>query len=202
MMTVKKSTLLVASFIFAGMVSCNADTSDKDPIIVDETSSSSTTTDYTATQYSVAPELTSTPAAAQTVALNPAHGQPGHDCAIPVGAPLGGAAAGSTAASAKISTPPPVTPLSGPIPKFNAALNVNPAHGQPGHDCSVAVGAPLPGSSAGITTAPARVPTTPASSSPLGGPIPKFNANVTINPAHGQPGHDCAVAVGAPLPSK
>jgi hypothetical protein len=36
----------------------------------------------------------------------------------------------------------------------------------------------------------------------LGGPIPKFNASSNLNPAHGQPGHDCAVAVGAPLPTR
>lgn len=52
--------------------------------------------------------------------------------------------------------------------------SVNPAHGQPYHDCSIAVGAPLVAKEA------------PA-------------ANVKLNPAHGQPGHRCDIAVGAPL---
>ena len=30
---------------------------------------------------------------------------------------------------------------------------------------------------------------------------PKTNRSVTINPPHGEPGHDCAVKVGDPLPS-
>lgn len=50
--------------------------------------------------------------------LNPPHGQPGHDCSIPVGSPL----------KAQAQTKPVL----------------NPPHGEPGHDCSVAVGAPLP----------------------------------------------------------
>lgn len=36
-------------------------------------------------------------------------------------------------------------------------------------------------------------------------PIIQENAAVPtsgLNPAHGEPGHDCAVAVGAPLPAK
>lgn len=52
---------------------------------------------------------------------------------------------------------------------------VNPAHGQPYHDCSIAVGAPLAGQEG------------PAASS------------AKLNPAHGQPGHRCDIAVGAPL---
>ena len=64
-------------------------------------------------------------------ALNPAHGQPGHSCEIPVGAPLNGNAA---------------TPGVSPI-QANAAPaggnGLNPAHGQPGHRCDIKVGDPL-----------------------------------------------------------
>ncbi|MGR3810828.1 hypothetical protein [Jiulongibacter sp. NS-SX5] len=106
--------------------------------------------------------------------LNPAHGMPGHDCSIPVGAPLASVQAPvptSQSVNVPATASQPVTQ-----PNFNVDPNVklNPAHGQPGHDCSVAVGAPLPQAA---------------------------SANVKINPAHGQPGHDCSVAVGAPLPS-
>jgi len=67
--------------------------------------------------------------------LNPAHGQPGHRCDIPVGAPLNSPpAAASKPQQPVISTGTPPAASTG---------MVNPAHGQPGHDCSVPVGAPL-----------------------------------------------------------
>jgi hypothetical protein len=68
-----------------------------------------------------------------------------------------------------------------------AGSGLNPAHGLPGHNCAIDVGAPL--SSAG--TVPQAV-SKPAIGS---------TANARINPAHGQPDHDCSVAVGDPLPS-
>jgi hypothetical protein len=128
--------------MFAGMVSCNADTSDKEAIIIDSPSP-------IPVQTSV-PSLATTPVTAtveptQALAINPAHGQPGHDCAVAVGAPLGGLGAGQTAAPTRTSTTQAIAnPLGGPVPRFNVNSNVNPAHGQLGHDCAVAVGAPLP----------------------------------------------------------
>lgn len=63
---------------------------------------------------------------------NPAHGMPGHDCAIPEGAPL---------------------PQKGQVKTTDAAKNIpvevkqpvklNPAHGLPGHRCDIPEGAPL-----------------------------------------------------------
>lgn len=80
----------------------------------------------------------------------------------------------------------------------------NPPHGEPGHRCEIPVGASLSGtppSSAPMdqmpTTQPIAMPqmsaqpTTGASSTPPG-----------MNPPHGEPGHDCAVPVGSPLPAK
>lgn len=150
-MRTQKSTLFIASLMLAGMVSCNADTSDKNDILIDNTSAPaveqvapeavtpSATTPATVT-------VTPAPASSQNVRLNPAHGQPGHDCAVAVGAPLGGnSAAVQQVAPAAISTAPVPNALGGPRPQFNAnSGNLNPAHGQPGHDCAVAVGAPLP----------------------------------------------------------
>jgi hypothetical protein len=76
---------------------------------------------------------------------------------------------------------------------------LNPAHGQPGHRCDLAVGAPLPAANispsngtasqapaAGANIISAASPATPAGK----------------NPPHGQPGHRCDIAVGAPLDSK
>lgn len=137
-----------------------------------------------------------------SVKLNPAHGQPGHDCAVAVGAPLGSgtAATPSNALNSLTASKPTVAST----PNFNANLkNINPAHGMPGHDCAVAVGAPLPakGAAAKATASPAASISTPASAPAATTPNFGLPANLgKVNPAHGQPGHDCAVAVGAPLP--
>lgn len=56
----------------------------------------------------------------------------------------------------------------------NANVALNPAHGQPGHRCDIAVGQPLNSQ-------------------------PKQETNANVNPPHGQPGHRCDLAVGAPL---
>lgn len=96
------------------------------------------------------------PAAPQPMAgdagLNPAHGQPGHRCDIPVGAPLN-SPAGANAASAPMAAPsqmqveralpPPTAPAASSTPG-QASGKINPPHGQPGHDCAVPVGSPLP----------------------------------------------------------
>ena len=95
----------------------------------------------------------------------------------------------------------------------NTSAGLNPEHGKPGHKCEVAVGAPL--NSAPTTTAKPRA----ANISPIAAPsqnnsiVPALqNTSISspvktstaftgkVNPAHGQPGHDCKVAVGQPLP--
>jgi hypothetical protein len=53
------------------------------------------------------------------VMLNPAHGEPGHRCDIPVGSPLS-------------------VPTEAP-----AVARMNPPHGEPGHRCDIPVGSPL-----------------------------------------------------------
>jgi hypothetical protein len=171
------------------------------------------------------------PAASQAVAssqnltanskINPAHGQPGHDCAVAVGAPLPSTPA--SLATQAVSGQTALTSIAAPNQAAGSSPNfklpskggkVNPAHGQPGHDCSIAVGAPLNGAktgqkpinvntqtvSTGQTTAPAGIaaPTPGAAATSPNFSLP--TGNVKVNPAHGKPGHDCAVAVGAPLP--
>jgi hypothetical protein len=107
-------------------------------------------------------------------------------------------APGGTTPALVNSSPATSTPL--PAPTV-AAKGMNPAHGQPGHRCDISVGAPL-NSAPATTTSPAiqttkapALQTTPASTTPA----VLSNPNAKVNPAHGQPGHDCAVAVGAPL---
>jgi hypothetical protein len=84
-----------------------------------------------------------------SAALNPAHGEPGHRCDISVGAPLSSTPQTPVQSPQQITTTvqptvaPPVTQPSAPAPGTTSTGKVNPAHGEPGHDCSVAVGAPL-----------------------------------------------------------
>lgn len=74
--------------------------------------------------------------------MNPPHGQPGHRCDIPVGQPLN---------SKPAPAPQPVqniaqnTPAPAPAPQPTGEKpKVNPAHGEPWHNCAVKVGDPLP----------------------------------------------------------
>ncbi len=94
------------------------------------------------------------------------------------------------------------------------APGMNPAHGQAGHRCDIAVGAPLNSAPnkpmtttttqnpATITQMPAKTTTTTSSQSVpslLSAPATTVTAP-GMNPPHGQEGHKCEVAVGAPLP--
>jgi hypothetical protein len=101
------------------------------------------------------PQSIPSTAKATNVGVNPAHGQPGHRCDISVGAPLGSpAAATSPVSNATTITPAgnqvttssatPVLPAPGQVnPAAGKNVKLNPAHGQPGHDCSIVVGQPL-----------------------------------------------------------
>lgn len=92
-------------------------------------------------------EKKTTPTSAQTestagdesIKVNPAHGLPGHRCDLPVGAPLNGNTARSSNTTTSNQTQS--TTIS-PI-RVDQTPDVNPPHGQPGHDCSVPVGAKL-----------------------------------------------------------
>lgn len=93
------------------------------------------------------PVVAPAPASTST-ALNPAHGLPGHRCDIAVGAPLNSPAASPVPATASPVQAAPVqaTPSNELLPRkasTNSGAGLNPAHGQPGHRCDIAVGAPL-----------------------------------------------------------
>ena len=183
----------------------------------------------------IAPVTATSPAGAATAGaagINPAHGQPGHRCDIAVGAPLNSKpvspplSTGATQNTVTTSTPVPAAQPAATGAK--SAAGINPAHGQPGHRCDIAVGAPLDSKpvSSTTTTAPATGSSPVIGNSPVLGSSP-INATplktgvsplaVTpiqpagtkpaatgagLNPAHGQPGHRCDIAVGAPLTSK
>ncbi|MCT2563240.1 hypothetical protein [Chryseobacterium herbae] len=78
--------------------------------------------------------------------MNPPHGQPGHRCDIPVGQPL-------SSKPAPVPTPTPAPqpvqsaqnvpgPVTAPAPT-GPKPKLNPAHGEPWHNCALKVGDPL-----------------------------------------------------------
>ena len=85
----------------------------------------------------------STQAAKTAAGMNPPHGEPGHRCDIPVGAPLS-TPAGATQATPTVQ-PVQATPAAAPAKPASSTGSgkLNPPHGEPGHDCAVPVGAPL-----------------------------------------------------------
>lgn len=95
------------------------------------------------TQTAAAPVVTKTGAG-----LNPAHGQPGHRCEIPVGAPLDSKPtqpatvnkAPQSVVTQPSAQPVVINPATTPVA---TGPGLNPEHGKPGHRCDIAVGAPL-----------------------------------------------------------
>ena len=156
--------------------------------------------------------------------MNPPHGQPGHRCDVKDGAPLSSAPARVATQPTPntpqiVSAPQPVANAAAPAPTTITQKGMNPAHGQPGHRCDISVGAPLnsaptaakpatTNAAANITpmatpTQNTNTPVVPAlQNTSITAPASKPAAAFTgkVNPAHGQPGHDCKVAVGQPLP--
>jgi hypothetical protein len=176
----------------------------------------STTTPALGTEASTtASTASATPAAA--VALNPAHGKPGHRCDIAVGAPLDGssAPAATTSSSSSSSSPLPKAPVNIPLNLKGltavgqpGGAGLNPEHGKPGHRCDIAVGAPLNSAATANTAQTIPVPNQPSNpviqspaASALNASAPVASAT-GLNPEHGKPGHRCDIAVGAPLNSK
>ena len=94
-------------------------------------------------------------------------------------------------------------PTTAPAPQINTTSSntagLNPAHGQPGHRCDIAVGAPLNSPA----SKPTAISTTTNNTQPVvtaTTPAPVKTAP-GMNPPHGQPGHRCDISVGAPLNS-
>jgi hypothetical protein len=97
----------------------------------------------------VPPKATAAPVVTKTaVGLNPAHGQPGHRCEIPVGAPLDSKPTQPTTvntAPQSVVTQPSAQPvvINPATTPVATGPGLNPEHGKPGHRCDIAVGAPL-----------------------------------------------------------
>lgn len=125
----------VGIILLTGLLSCNDEPTSSNTV----TSNGRTIDTSIKMPEPVAPQnttsqISTTPQSGEAKSmakLNPPHGEPGHDCAIPVGAPLNSKP--SAAATAPAANPAAVP----------ANAKLNPPHGQPGHDCAVPVGAPL-----------------------------------------------------------
>ncbi len=83
-------------------------------------------------------------------------------------------------------------------PAQPVAAGMNPAHGQPGHRCDIAVGAPL-NSPKGATATP--TPAAKAAAPAMTVTQTPVKTAPGMNPPHGQPGHRCDIGVGEPLSS-
>lgn len=154
------------------------------------------------TQVQTAPSTTTSATPATAAGMNPAHGQPGHRCDIPVGAPLNTPAGTNNNKGTLTGTPTQIAAPAAPkaaAPATNTA-GLNPAHGQPGHRCDIPVGTPLSTPVKAAAAAPVQQQNVvQANAAPAATPASGDKSTVKLNPAHGEPGHKCEIAVGAPL---
>jgi len=154
--------LLTPLFIIAFvLISCKNETETQKPkVVVPFTQVANTQANQTVTspqpgllyqQNGVSKNTaTQTQTQTQTVAapvkvakgMNPSHGQPGHRCDIPVGAPLNSpVAANSTTPQVVSNSGQTVTTTT--MSTAKTPKGMNPPHGQPGHRCDIPVGSPL-----------------------------------------------------------
>ena len=120
MKTLHKTPIILVFFLSLLIFSCKEE-------------EKSTEKEEATTEASSAEEMKASMAKDSDLKYNPAHGEEGHRCDLPVGAPLGQASASS----------PTQEMTSSPVRLQSATPKINPPHGEPGHDCSVAVGAEL-----------------------------------------------------------
>ncbi|PKA82866.1 hypothetical protein ATE92_1006 [Ulvibacter sp. MAR_2010_11] len=116
----KKIAVILCLITVPMLISCKDDAKTKE-----------TTTEVTPVKNTTQ-EKAATPASGEAITINPAHGQPGHRCDLPVGAPLN-----SEATPTNTNSGSPVIKATG------TTGNLNPPHGQPGHRCDINVGDPL-----------------------------------------------------------
>jgi hypothetical protein len=164
--------IVIAALAAFVLVSCNNSETTTTETTTPETNAANNTVTPTGSEptftfdnnSAAAPATGNAPAgSAASGKLNPPHGEPGHRCEIPVGAPLDSPPTGNDAN--KISTninntptgntttptftmqapttPAPATTGSGQPAKTLTAPGMNPPHGEPGHDCAIPVGQPL-----------------------------------------------------------
>ncbi len=188
---------LLAVAIALSTQSCNSEKEpDRDPSlgtpVFKDTSSAVVATPGAATvpvttgdTMPMAQPVASTATTTTAPGMNPAHGQPGHRCDIAVGAPLNSPPGKTTPATT--NTTQTVTPTATST-TTKTAPGMNPAHGQPGHRCDIAVGAPLnsPAAKTTTTTTPAATVTPATKPEEVKKETDPANNNITV-PATADP---------------
>ncbi|KIC94233.1 hypothetical protein [Flavihumibacter solisilvae] len=175
----EKLHLVSAGLLAFLLISCDQGLPDENSY---STSPAATSTSAAAAANSApAPAIAPlpSPASASVPVINPAHGQPGHRCNIPVGGLIPNAAPNNTPNAANNSSTVVLPPVRAPrIAGFANAANAsnrNPA-------------------------TPSLFPTRSSGQLPSIATPQTIQTNA-LNPAHGKPGHRCDIAVGAPLNS-
>lgn len=134
--SMKFINFLFAIIFMLGFLACGNDNDGQTQTPPDNPTEA---TPAAATEQSLTPLNTSS-----DVAMNPAHGQPGHRCDLPVGAPLDGSLTPPGKTNPLLQQPS--APAKSPV-EINqtqtTAEGMNPPHGQPNHRCDIPVGAPL-----------------------------------------------------------
>ncbi|MDR5591217.1 hypothetical protein [Christiangramia sp. SM2212] len=122
MKRLNKISLILVFFVALLTYSCKNEekTAEKEEAVAEKASSE---------------EIKSNMAKSSDTKYNPAHGEEGHRCDLPVGAPLDKASTSTTTQDMTTS----------PVRLKSATPKINPPHGEPGHDCSVPVGSELKG---------------------------------------------------------
>lgn len=201
----------LAMLFAVGLVASSCKKDEKPTYLKDENGQQTAVqVENTAAKNAATQSLTSANAAPVAVGgagLNPAHGQPGHRCEIPVGQPLNSApqATPQVVPANNVPNAVQIDPRSAEVANFEApkkvAPGMNPPHGEPGHRCDIAVGQPLNSKPNAPATNNVQVTPQPM---PQPAPAPQnavaMGEKPKMNPAHGQPFHDCAIEVGKPLP--
>lgn len=151
-----KKVTIIALFAAIGLVSCKDTNAEPAATETTETTTSTpeTTPATTATGHEGHDHGTDLGSSAAQ-GTNPPHGQPGHRCDIPVGAPLNSPPAQPRQQAAPANQggflgggnpQAPAQQQARPVQQTAPGMQgkPNPAHGQPGHRCDIAVGQPLP----------------------------------------------------------
>ncbi|KAF2336167.1 hypothetical protein [Flavobacterium daemonense] len=109
-------------------------------------------------------------------------------------------------AKAATAAPAVQTQTANPNTVLGETKGLNPAHGQPGHRCDIAVGAPLnsapPQQGQVVATQSSQVvQVNPNQKNVVATVAAPVKVAKGMNPPHGQPNHRCDIPVGAPLNS-
>ena len=177
-LSIKSKITLISIFAFLTILSCapaKKDTNQTPQIPIPQQNQVQENTIDPQIPEPATPKPSNVPAPEEKstqVAINPPHGQPGHSCAIPVGAPLNSAPVNTprqtisnspTVKAPTITNNPtassiannPMAPTIENAKRLNSSQSrstasvqnsgrINPPHGQPGHSCAIPVGSPLP----------------------------------------------------------